>query len=374
MIEMRCSRGASTVNAMAIVPVIAALLVVAPAPAKTLTRGVLVGSDGAWVRITGSTRDFENLARNPASKPRRINGGFVRLYFVGPGDFPANRARYYPSQRCIALDWPVYERSCVALNPRLMRQFGQSHWFARFTGRPTALSRLRHVSSSGAPPPLAALTGSVELALLRKGAPRSAPGGCYGLVARWDGPAADEQPRRLLLCRNGVFADGLLHPLSRLVWEWFRRNFGPPAPTPEPPIAEQPVECGGDEVKLLVERFAGAFNSGDSSALDGLFAEEPDFEWYSTSAPGERLLPVAADRQSLVPYFETRHELSERLALKSFRFNGNGRTSRPYGNFEYVLTRSADDLAPTEYGGKGASLCYHDRPDSLIVWSMSAHP
>jgi hypothetical protein len=371
---MRWSRGASTIIAVVMVTVIAALLVVVPAPAKTLTRAVLVGSDGAWVRVSGTARDFENLARNPASKPRRIDGGFVRLYFVGPGDFPANRARYYPRQRCIALDWPAYERSCRALNSRLVGRFSESHALARFTERPTVLSRLRHVSSTGRPPPLAALTGSVELALLRTGTPRSATSGCYDLVARWDGPAADERPRRLSLCRSGVFADGLFHPLSRVVWEWFRRNFGPPAPAPEPPIAEQPVECGGDDVKLLVERFVGAFNGGDYSALDGHFAQEPDFQWYSTGGPGERLLPVAADRESLVPYFRTRHELGERLAVKSFRFNGNGRTARPYGNFEYVLTRSADDLVPTEYGGKGAALCYRGRPDSLIVWSMSPHP
>jgi hypothetical protein len=157
------------------------------------------------------------------------------------------------------------------------------------------------------------------------------------------------------------------------MWEWFRHTYGPPAPTPEPPIAEQPVECAGDEVELLVERFVGAFNSGDFSALDALFAQEPDFEWYSTDAPGERLLPPAADRPSLVAYFQERHELGEWLAISSFRFNGNGRTSRPYGNFQYVMTRSADDLPPTEYGGKGASLCFRGRPDLLIVWSMSAH-
>lgn len=357
------------------VALVALVVATAPAPAKTLTRAVLVGSDGASVRVAGSAREFTDLARKPASKPTRAQGGYVRLYFVGPGDFPANRARYYPGKRCIALDWPTYERSCRALNPRLVQRFGQSHRFARFNVQPTVLSRLRY-PSSGRASPGPGLAASVELALLRKGLPKPAASGCYEFAATWVGPAADERPRRLSLCRNGAYADGHLHSLSRVVWEWFSRNFGPPAPPPEPPIAEQPVECGGDEVRLLVERFVGAFNSGDFMALDGLFAEESDFKWYSTGAPGERLLPLAAERASLVPYFQQRHQLGERLTMSSFRFNGNGRVPREDGSFvfasgfQYELTRSADDLAPTVYGGKGASLCYQSRPDLLIVWSM----
>lgn len=102
-----------------------------------------------------------------------------------------------------------------------------------------------------------------------------------------------------------------------------------------------------------------------------MFAQEPDFEWYATGAPGERLLPLAGDRPSLMPYFRERHELGERLALNSFRFNGNTHASRPHGNFEYTLTRSASDLPPTVFAGKGAALCYPARSDLLFVWAMA---
>jgi hypothetical protein len=346
------------------------LLLAAPAPAKTLNRAVLVGSDGAWVRVAGAAVDFGNLARDPASKPQRATGGYVRLYFVGPGDFPANRARYYPGRRCIALDWPTYQRSCVAVNPKLTSLFRRSHRLARFTERPTFLARLRYSSSSGSSPGLAALTGSVELALLRTGVARSAPAGCYALVGTWQGPAAADRPRRLLLCRAGVYASGRLHPLSRGAWDWFKLNVGPPDTDPGPPSAEQPVACANEEVQGLVERFVRAFANGNLQALDEIFADEPDFEWYSTAAPGERLLPLAGDRASLVPYFRQRHEVGERLTINSFRFTGNTVRSRPYGNFEYSLTRSANDLAPTAYAGKGAAICYRDRSDLLIVWLM----
>jgi hypothetical protein len=67
-------------------------------------------------------------------------------------------------------------------------------------------------------------------------------------------------------------------------------------------------------------------------------------------------------------YFAARHARDERLVLRSVRFNGN--TPGPYGNFEYRLTRSADDLQPTPYHGKGAALCYRERPDVIFVWSM----
>lgn len=140
------------------------------------------------------------------------------------------------------------------------------------------------------------------------------------------------------------------------------------APPPEP---EQSTLCTACEVETLIGRFLDAFNSGDLSGLDHVFALEPEFEWYSTDAPGERFTPLANDRPSLVPYFAGRLALGERLTLRSFRFNGNSSAgSWPYGNFEYGLTRSAKDLEPTRYYGKGAAFCYHNRSDVIFVWSM----
>jgi hypothetical protein len=134
--------------------------------------------------------------------------------------------------------------------------------------------------------------------------------------------------------------------------------------------AEQPQLCTAGEVETLVRRFIDAFNSGDLSALDQIFAHEPEFEWYSTDAPGERFTSLAKDRPSLVPYFAGRHALGEQLTLRSFRFNGNTAARSPYGNFEYGLTRSALDLEATPYYGKGAAFCYRNRADVIFAWSM----
>jgi hypothetical protein len=135
---------------------------------------------------------------------------------------------------------------------------------------------------------------------------------------------------------------------------------------------EEPSACVAADVEALAGRFVDAFNRGDLAELDRVFAKEPEFDWYSTGAPGERLLPIAADRESLVPYFRDRHSRGERLALRTFRFNGNTRGVRTYGNVEFTLMRQGDDLAPTAYQGKGAALCYRSRPDAVIVWSMAA--
>lgn len=180
-------------------------------------------------------------------------------------------------------------------------------------------------------------------------------------VTSWVGFLFASSPRCVPLL---VWVDDEPNP-RRTVIRFGVRDCGVRAP-------EQPTLCTAGEVEALVGRFVGAFNKGDAGELDDIFAREPEFEWYSTDAPGERLTPLANDRPSLVPYFRDRHALSEQLKLGSFTFNGNTTGSRPYGNFVYTLTRSADDLGATPYRGKGAALCYRSRSDVIFVWSMSA--
>jgi hypothetical protein len=180
-----------------------------------------------------------------------------------------------------------------------------------------------------------------------------------GRLSFWAGGVVARAPRCVPL---HIWVDGERSP-RRAVIHLGVRDCAAPA-------QEQPVSCAADEVSALVGRFVSAFNAGDFGELDEVFATEPDFEWYSTDAPGERLTPTANDRASLVRYFRERHALGERLFVRSFRFNGNTQASRPYGNFQYTLTRSADDLEPTPYGGKGAAYCYRKRADLLFVWSM----
>jgi hypothetical protein len=123
--------------------------------------------------------------------------------------------------------------------------------------------------------------------------------------------------------------------------------------------------CVSEEVRSLVVGFLEAFNRGEAARLDRLFAAS-DFEWYSTDTPGARLNSAAYDRKTLVNYFGERRARGERLELRTFKFNGY---SDGYGHFEYGLVRSADDLAPTNYYGKGAAICT-DGADVIAAWSM----
>ena len=139
-------------------------------------------------------------------------------------------------------------------------------------------------------------------------------------------------------------------------------------------IVVQVKLCTPAEAKSSVTRFVKAFNEGNGRGLDRAFASEPDFRWYSTDAPGQRILPAAAHRARLLRYFAARHARMERLTIRSIRVNANTISSgslKSYGNFEVKLVRAASDLAPTNYQGKGALHCYASRPDQLIVWSMA---
>lgn len=181
----------------------------------------------------------------------------------------------------------------------------------------------------------------------------------------WFYPVWRSQPAAVDLLINGIRFPRIapirvLNILSR---------HGVPTVVGVPPPAEPPKPCTAEEVETLVQRLVHAFNGGDLKELDAIFAKEPDFEWYSTDGPGERVRTSAYDRSSLVRYFASRHARSERFVLRSFRFNGNSTT--PYGNFVYGLTRSARDLDPTPYRGKGAAFCYRNRSDVIFVWSMS---
>ena len=138
---------------------------------------------------------------------------------------------------------------------------------------------------------------------------------------------------------------------------------------------ERPRPCRDREVSRLVRSFVDAFNRGDSRTVGRLVAREPEFRWWSTSAPAARLGKVARDRRGLGAYLANRHADGERWQLTRLKVNGNSRPPRgepPYGNFEYDLTRQADEFAARSYAGKGGVYCYRHRPDAIIVWSMGA--
>jgi len=210
--------------------VVLSLSVPASAPGKGFTRVVLVASDGRSLEVRAQESKIDGLlSRSGAVEGAR--GGYLRLFFAGPGDFPANPARYYPEARCVALDWPTYETSCGRINATLVRLLRPARTLSRFSIRPTVLARVTYLGSfPGLLKTAAALKSPVELALDRTGRAASQPRRCYAFTGRWRGPDAALRPRRFLLCAEGVYAEHRLYPLGRGVWEWFRLNVGPPPP------------------------------------------------------------------------------------------------------------------------------------------------
>ncbi len=207
-----------------------ALSLPASVEAKGFTRLIVIGADQRWLEVRAKETVITDWARAGA-RPRSLEGGYLRLFFVGPGDFPANPGRYYPALGCFALDWPRYQRSCVVVNPALAGLLRRARGLPRFQARPTVLGRIsylgertfsRFITGPGA------LTNPVELALDRTPKPVSSrPRGCFELAGSWTGPAARLRPLRFSLCPSGVYADGRLHPLARGVWAWFDLNLGP---------------------------------------------------------------------------------------------------------------------------------------------------
>ena len=135
--------------------------------------------------------------------------------------------------------------------------------------------------------------------------------------------------------------------------------------------AADAATCTDRGAGQFVRSFVDAFNRGDTQKLDQQVATQ-QFAWYSTDSPGKRINDEAYNRNTLMAYFATRHLQHEHLALESFRFNGTSPTG--LGNFEFELTRSADDgLSSAPYGGKGAIDC-GGVPNTLVVWSMAREP
>jgi len=137
--------------------------------------------------------------------------------------------------------------------------------------------------------------------------------------------------------------------------------------------AAQGSDCRSGEIRSALDSFAHAYSGGDFPRLDRIFAPEPRFEWYSTDAPGRRLSRSAKNRATLIPYFRARHERHDRIALRSFRFNGN---APRWGNFQFTLRRRTDGYrggAWFRVWGKGAASCEADEV-SIFVVSLGTLP
>ena len=121
--------------------------------------------------------------------------------------------------------------------------------------------------------------------------------------------------------------------------------------------------CAAQPTKVTWVSFLGAFTTGNYRRLNELFADEPDFGWFSSNMPGLRAATSARDRGTLISYFRKRHAQRDRLRLISFQWHGAG-------NFTYTLWRSANDYkagAAFHLIGKGFADCSEGRPRFVIV-------
>jgi hypothetical protein len=115
------------------------LLVSSGVAAKGFTRLVVVGSDGHWVEVRGAESVIGGYGDLGSV---RATGAYLRLFFVGPSGFPANRARYYPALDCMVLWSPA--GSCRAISRPLANLLRPTRALPRFTAPPTVLTRISY--------------------------------------------------------------------------------------------------------------------------------------------------------------------------------------------------------------------------------------
>ena len=121
--------------------------------------------------------------------------------------------------------------------------------------------------------------------------------------------------------------------------------------------------CTAGAAKTAWMSFLRAFAAGNYARLDSMFAQDPDFGWYSANAPGLRRTAEAKNRATLVRYFQTRHRQHDRMNLLTFAYHGDG-------NFTYRLRRSALDYKSGAWFGligKGAVRCTGEAPQFVVV-------
>lgn len=154
----------------------------------------------------------------------------------------------------------------------------------------------------------------------------------------------------------------------------------PESAAPEPDIVfvgdvgSFPTGCGPQEIVEFINRFIGAYNSGDVDGLDQFF--DAHFNWYTDGvAEGQSVDPATyfetSSRDELAEYISLRHAQDERLRLLEISVAGPGWHDGM--DITFTLAREADDLPTTPERpirvarGKGAVTCPEKR---IFVWSM----
>jgi hypothetical protein len=190
------------------------------AAAKGVTTLVVVGAGGRSTTIEPERAVLSVLFYNPGSvyrvkpRPAKPRGGYVRIYPLGPGGFPAIPGRFYPATGALCFSWNqgAAPSSCGRLG-RPRHLLAASRRLARFRGRPTVLTVLR-------PSGTANLVAALRLAFDRYRASRPAhrPERCLPFVAGWAGPRAARRPSHICVFRRGVYSGGRIYPAGGAIW------------------------------------------------------------------------------------------------------------------------------------------------------------
>lgn len=139
----------------------------------------------------------------------------------------------------------------------------------------------------------------------------------------------------------------------------------------EPPSDTTP--CSQVQTRNAVHSFAGSFNQGTYAKLDSLFAPAPLFQWYSSPRPGPRLSRAAKRRNTLIPYFRSRHAAHDELRLMAFHWTGK---AAHWSNFWFEMLRSAPGYKGGKWfglAGKGAAICDAGSPQFIVI-SLGGEP
>jgi hypothetical protein len=76
------------------------------------------------------------------------------------------------------------------------------------------------------------------------------------------------------------------------------------------------VRCDVVAMRTTFGAFVRAYNRGELSTLDRLFAREPRFVWFSSGGPAR------GNRDAMLDHLQRRHERGDRLRVLTYRFTG----------------------------------------------------
>jgi hypothetical protein len=132
------------------------------------------------------------------------------------------------------------------------------------------------------------------------------------------------------------------------------------------PSAAGPRPCDAAQARAVVRGFVDAYGRGDADYLDQLWAQEPDFFWYTVDDDVLRRGALSEDRTTLPLYFHERSLYGEQLRLRTMEVQWEKGWHAAW-HVRFVVHRTSDLPGATgRYEGTGALTC-----NRMIAWAMA---